>query len=104
MRTELPRTIRRLRGTVFALGMMTLLSSAAPGVELAWESLDAPYGGRVRGLHATADGILLAGTGSGVFRSDDQGATWRDVNDRDMRSQDVGTVVLADGVLYAGCC
>ena len=46
-----------------------------------WGSTNGPYGGEIRTLFATSEGILFAGTdGAGVFRSTDGGESWTPVN------------------------
>jgi photosystem II stability/assembly factor-like uncharacterized protein len=44
-----------------------------------WTLTNGPYGGKVRAF-ATDGTILYAGTDQGVFRSDDQGTTWKSEN------------------------
>ena len=46
-----------------------------------WGQTNGPYGGRIRTLFATSEGILLAGTGyHGIFRSADLGESWSPAN------------------------
>ena len=46
-----------------------------------WGPTNGPYGGEIRTLFATSEGILFAGTdGAGVFRSTDGGESWTSVN------------------------
>jgi photosystem II stability/assembly factor-like uncharacterized protein len=46
-----------------------------------WGPTNGPYGGEIRTLFATSEGILFAGTdGAGVFRSTDAGESWTPVN------------------------
>jgi hypothetical protein len=52
---------------------------------------------------AAGDGLVYAGCrGSGLWRSDDRGASWRDLH---LPEQDVFSVAVspADGAVYAGC-
>ena len=46
-----------------------------------WRQTNGPYGGKIRTLFATSEGILLAGTGfHGIFRSADLGESWSPAN------------------------
>lgn len=67
-----------------------------------WELTDGPYGGRVYDLLATPDGTLYVGLADsdGVYRSDDNGETWRNL---DIPQLEHGAKGLAYGAgrLYA---
>ena len=46
-----------------------------------WRQTNGPYGGNIRTLFATADGILFAGIGNqGIYRSTDLGDSWTPAN------------------------
>lgn len=45
-----------------------------------WESTGGPYSGRVTSLAVAAGNVLLAGTRSGVYRSNSNGAVWQASN------------------------
>ena len=46
-----------------------------------WRQTNGPYGGKIRTLFATSEGVLLAGTGfHGIFRSADLGESWSPAN------------------------
>ena len=46
-----------------------------------WDQTNGPYGGGIRTLFATSEGILLAGTSEqGIFRSTDLGDSWASAN------------------------
>ncbi|MCS6808990.1 MAG: CUB domain-containing protein, partial [Bacteroidota bacterium] len=45
-----------------------------------WESTGGPYGGQVALLAAAAGNVLLAGTRSGIYRSNSSGAVWLSSN------------------------
>ena len=61
-----------------------------------WGQTNGPYGGKIRTLFATSEGILLAGTGfHGIFRSADLGESWSPANTGSSAAHNrpVGTVV-----------
>ncbi len=46
-----------------------------------WIQTNGPYGGHIRALYSTPEGVLFAGTdGAGIFRSMDFGDSWTPVN------------------------
>ena len=46
-----------------------------------WVQTNGPYGGYIRVLYSTPEGVLFAGTdGAGIFRSMDLGDSWTPVN------------------------
>ena len=46
-----------------------------------WVQTNGPYGGEVKTLYATPEGVIFAGTGgAGIFRSTDLGNSWTPVN------------------------
>ena len=50
-------------------------------MQLGWTQTNGPYGGEIRALHATPEGVIFAGTdGAGIFRSTDGGDFWTPVN------------------------
>lgn len=77
-------------------------------MQLGWTQTNGPYGGEIRTLHATPEGVIFAGTeGAGIFRSTDGGGTWSPVNtglsyDRGEGFMPVNAFVHKDNSLYAG--
>ena len=52
-------------------------SAEIPNSEAQWGQTNGPYGGNIRTLFATSEGILFAGIGNmGIFRSTDLGDSW----------------------------
>ncbi|MAF12885.1 hypothetical protein CMK11_20740, partial [Candidatus Poribacteria bacterium] len=67
------------RAALGAATLMALLAAAraAPGAAgIVWERVEGIYGASVARLGGTDDGALLAGTGRGLYRSDDDGGSW----------------------------
>ena len=73
-----------------------------------WVQTNGPYGGYIRAIYATPDGVLFAGTNSaGIFRSTDLGNSWIPVNtglDYDPGEGYISIATLAHkrNMLYAG--
>ena len=77
-------------------------------MQLGWTQTNGPYGGEIRALHATPEGVVFVGTeGAGIFRSTDGGDTWSPVNtglsyDRGEGFMPVNAFVHKGNSLYAG--
>lgn len=63
-----------LRWTVLTAVVLSMTAPAA--AQDLWQSGNGPYGGYIGALAVTPDGSVFAGSGRGIFRSVDGGATW----------------------------
>ncbi len=82
---------------VFLCAFQTFLSA-----QTIWQPTNGPSGAWINDLLFTSEGIALAATSGGVFRSEDQGRSWRSA-DKGIGS--LGVTVLAqapDGDVFAG--
>ncbi len=69
---------RKTDTQLFAAEQSDAVKSPTSGTQ--WGQTNGPYGGSIRTLFATPEGILLAGTGAqGIFRSTDLGNSWSPV-------------------------
>lgn len=88
---------------IFSIGLMSILLTvlSASAQNLVWEQTNGPYGGDIRALLATPDGILYAGIlDGGIFRSEDGGKSWTPVN-KGLKNTDIYSLVVLDTKLFA---
>lgn len=99
-----------ITATMFFIGLVPQLTA---DVEIKpnkddWIQTNGPYGGYIRVIYITPDGVLFAGTDSaGIFRSTDLGNSWIPVNtglDYDPGEGYISIAALAQkrNMLYAG--
>ncbi len=70
--------------------------------EIVWAPTNGPYGGVIWSLLAAPEGILYAGaSGGAVFRSEDRGNSWTQLN-IGLTSRDVRALAVLGNSLYAG--
>jgi len=86
----------------FALAIIAIGSSMGiAGWETAgWQTTNIPYGGNVNAL-IVKDSDLFAGTNVGAFRSSDNGASWKSVNNGLMDSE-IYSFAVSGSTLFAG--
>ncbi|MFO8030890.1 MAG: hypothetical protein R6U28_13625 [Cyclonatronaceae bacterium] len=67
--------------SLFVLTLVFTTYSASEAQSGSWTHTDGPYGGSVRALHLSGDGLMLAGTlGQGILFSNDGGQSWLQSN------------------------
>jgi photosystem II stability/assembly factor-like uncharacterized protein len=102
------RASRVVRGTSAAADVYPAFDAASFGGAMRFRSVGPYRGGRVcavsgvRGRPAT---FYFGATGGGVWKTDDAGAHWENVSDRDFRTGSVGAIAVAPSdanVIYVG--
>jgi photosystem II stability/assembly factor-like uncharacterized protein len=75
---------------------------------LAWRSVGPYSGGRVTTVAGIADqpNVFYMGTaGGGVWKTEDYGQNWRNISDRDLKSNNIGAMAIAPSnpkIIYVG--
>ncbi|HEX8723813.1 MAG TPA: hypothetical protein VF737_00330 [Gemmatimonadaceae bacterium] len=106
---------------VLLLACLSLALPAASGIStpapvpphqltgaLRWRSVGPFTGGRVTavaGIAAQPNVFFMGTAGGGIWKTDDYGATWRNVSDRDFKSGNIGAMAVAPSdpdVIYVG--
>ncbi len=109
---ELSRLVR----TALAAGLLLTLTTAAPLAQmdtslftsLRWRSIGPNRGGRsqaIAGSPARPYEYYFGATGGGIWKTTDNGLTWRPVSDRQVKTSSVGAVQVSASnpdVVYAG--
>ncbi len=62
---------------VIAFIVILAVSHQLPAQQPSWQQTNGPFGGRVNALMTTRTGAVIAGTVKGIFRTTDEGMTWR---------------------------
>jgi len=95
-----------------SLGLPSAFAAAVPPSQLAkalsWRSVGPYTGGRVTavaGIAAEPNVFYMGTAGGGVWQTDDYGATWKNISDKDFKSNNIGAMAIAPSdskVLYVG--
>ena len=92
--------LHRLASTLF---LLFLTCGTAAAQQPYWVKINGPFGGAVvTAMEQSLDGTLLAGTAGGVYRSEDEGATWR-CDNNGLPGKDVRAFLhRSDGTMLVG--
>ena len=95
-----------------SLALSTAVGASLPMTQLTtalhWRSVGPYTGGRVTTVAGIADdpGVFYMGTaGGGVWKSDDYGHRWKNISDKDFKSDNIGAMAIAPSnpkILYVG--
>lgn len=66
-----------------------------------WHQANGPYGGISRAIIFNGTDVIAASSGSGIFKSTNNGATWKPIN-KGLSNPTVGALVLSGTTLIAG--
>src|SRR5690348_2933013 len=71
-----------------------------PSAHAQWQQSNGPTGGRVQTLAGSGSTIYAGGPTAGVFRSTDDGLTWRPAN-KGLENATINSIVIVNGSIYA---